>query len=216
MRRLLTRVRLSAAVGAASLALLGGACTADAGDGAPTPAPATSAASGPATSEPAESAAVPGGGTFGSDCPNFPESGEGSLEDLSRRGWILALAATPALSQWSVMTTVAGLQADFARLNEVTVFAPVDGAFQTLGVDRLRQLLRNPPEAADLLRYHVVTEQLSPAELAGSHPTLLAGQEIEVTGSGQDFTVNGEATVVCGNLQAANATIYLIDRVLVP
>jgi hypothetical protein len=81
---------------------------------------------------------VPGGGTFGSDCPNFPESGEGSLEDLSRRGWILALAATPALSQWSVMTTVAGLQADFARLDEVTVFAPVDGAFQTLGVDRIR------------------------------------------------------------------------------
>jgi uncharacterized surface protein with fasciclin (FAS1) repeats len=57
---------------------------------------------------------------------------------------------------------------------------------------------------------------LSPAELAGSHPTLLGGQEIEVTGSGQDSTVNGEATVVCGNLQAANATIYLIDRVLVP
>jgi hypothetical protein len=216
MSRRFSRVRLGTAVVAVTLALLGGACTAGVDDGASAPPSATSTAAGPATSEPAASPGVPAGGTFGSDCPNFPESGEGSLQDLSRRDWLLALAATPALSQWSVMTTVAGLQADFARLEEVTVFAPVDGAFQTLGVDRIRQLLQNPPEAGDLLRYHVVTRRLGTPELAGTHPTLLAGQQIEVTGSGQDFIVNGEAKVVCGNVQAANATIYLIDRVLVP
>ena len=28
--------------------------------------------------------------------------------------------------------------------------------------------------------------------------------------------MNGSAAVVCGNVQTANATVYLIDRVLMP
>ena len=38
----------------------------------------------------------------------------------------------------------------------------------------------------------------------------------EVTGSGEDFTFNGPARVVCGDVQTANATVYLIDGVLLP
>ena len=37
-----------------------------------------------------------------------------------------------------------------------------------------------------------------------------------VTGSGKSFEVNGQAMVVCGNVQTANATVYLIDQVLLP
>ena len=44
----------------------------------------------------------------------------------------------------------------------------------------------------------------------------LAGETLEVTGSGEDFTVNGSAMVVCGNVQTANATVYIIDEVLSP
>ena len=66
-----------------------------------------------------------------------------------------------------------------------------------------------------MLRYHVVSGRLSPEELPGDHRTL-SGQTIEVTGSGEDFTVNGRARIVCGNLQTKNATIYLIDKVLEP
>ncbi|HEX3731867.1 MAG TPA: fasciclin domain-containing protein, partial [Mycobacteriales bacterium] len=40
--------------------------------------------------------------------------------------------------------------------------------------------------------------------------------EITVSGSGSDFTVNGSAKVVCGNVQTANATVYIIDSVLMP
>ena len=50
--------------------------------------------------------------------------------------------------------------------------------------------------------------------LAGDHKTL-AGTTITVEGSGEDFTV-GEAKVVCGNVQTANATVYIIDGVLLP
>ena len=36
------------------------------------------------------------------------------------------------------------------------------------------------------------------------------------TGSGQDFTVDGIAKVICGNVQTANATVYIIDTVMMP
>ena len=35
------------------------------------------------------------------------------------------------------------------------------------------------------------------------------GQNITVTGSGESFTVNGTAQVVCGNVKTANATVYV-------
>ncbi len=37
-----------------------------------------------------------------------------------------------------------------------------------------------------------------------------------MAGSGQDFTVNGNAKVLCGNVHTANATVYLVDTVLMP
>jgi uncharacterized surface protein with fasciclin (FAS1) repeats len=68
---------------------------------------------------------------------------------------------------------------------------------------------------ADLLSYHVVEGQIPPAELAGEHTTLQGGT-LTVEGSGEDFTVNGGAEVVCGDIHADNATIYIIDEVLHP
>jgi uncharacterized surface protein with fasciclin (FAS1) repeats len=66
-----------------------------------------------------------------------------------------------------------------------------------------------------VLTYHLVPGQLTPDQLAGPHETL-QGSTIQITGSGQDFTVNGDSSVVCGNLKTANATVYLIDQVLLP
>jgi uncharacterized surface protein with fasciclin (FAS1) repeats len=152
---------------------------------------------------------------FGTDCPNLPDTGDGSLVDLSNRDWIDALAQVPALSQLSVTTALAGLGNDFSGLQEATVFAPTDSAFRALGLTRGRELLTNPSAAADVLRYHVVPERLAPENLAGEHRTL-SGQTIEIAGSGDDFTVNDTAKITCGNLQTQNASIYLVDHVLQP
>jgi uncharacterized surface protein with fasciclin (FAS1) repeats len=66
-----------------------------------------------------------------------------------------------------------------------------------------------------VLTYHVVPGRLSPDQLAGTHTTLQGGT-IEVAGSGDSFTVNGTAKIVCGNVQTKNATVYIIDGVLLP
>ena len=51
--------------------------------------------------------------------------------------------------------------------------------------------------------------------LRGINADALEGGEVDVTGSGDNLMVNG-AKVICGGVQTANATVYLIDTVLMP
>jgi uncharacterized surface protein with fasciclin (FAS1) repeats len=96
------------------------------------------------------------------------------------------------------------------------VFAPTNDAFAAVPKPTLDKALGDPKGLlTTVLTYHVVPGQLTPDQLAGSHKTLQGGT-LEVTGSGEDFTVNGNSDVVCGNLKTANATVYLIDQVLLP
>jgi uncharacterized surface protein with fasciclin (FAS1) repeats len=60
-----------------------------------------------------------------------------------------------------------------------------------------------------------VPGQVSPEEIADSTQDTVQGGQVEVTGSGDDLMVN-DASVICGGVQTANATVYLIDGVLMP
>ena len=43
------------------------------------------------------------------------------------------------------------------------------------------------------------------------------GSDSDDSGSGEDFTVGSDgATVLCGNIPTDNATVYVIDSVLMP
>jgi uncharacterized surface protein with fasciclin (FAS1) repeats len=74
-----------------------------------------------------------------------------------------------------------------------------------------------------VLTHHVIPGRLTPEQLAGEHTTL-AGDTVTIEGSGEDFSVaadqtvvgSTEASVICGNVQTANATVYIIDQVLAP
>ncbi len=50
--------------------------------------------------------------------------------------------------------------------------------------------------------------------MVGTHTTV-QGAEVTVTGHDGELRVN-DASVVCGGVQTANATVYLIDTVLMP
>ena len=47
-----------------------------------------------------------------------------------------------------------------------------------------------------------------------SHIAKNPGSDLTVEGSGETFTVNGTSNIICGNVQTANATVYLLDGVL--
>ena len=76
------------------------------------------------------------------------------------------------------------------------------------------------PEGAktltSVLTYHVIAGQLSPDKVAGTHETV-NGAKLTVDGSGDSITVGSDkANVICGGVKTANATVYLIDSVLMP
>ncbi|MFI2283344.1 fasciclin domain-containing protein [Nocardia beijingensis] len=97
---------------------------------------------------------------------------------------------------------------------QFTVFAPVDAAFAKVDPATIETLKTDSPALTKLLTYHVVPGRVGPGDIAGDHKTV-EGSTVTVTGSGDNLKV-ADANVICGGLQTANATVYLIDGVLTP
>jgi uncharacterized surface protein with fasciclin (FAS1) repeats len=125
-----------------------------------------------------------------------------------------AASNNPVLSTLVTAVKGAGLVDTLNTAPGITVFAPENSAFAKIPAATLKSVLANKTELTKILTYHVVSGRLSPDQLAGKHTTLEGGT-ITVTGSGSAYTVNG-AKVVCGDVQTANATVYIIDTVMMP
>jgi uncharacterized surface protein with fasciclin (FAS1) repeats len=103
---------------------------------------------------------------------------------------------------------------DTLNSGQYTVFAPTDAAFSKLPPATINELKTNSDMLKSILTYHVVSGQLSPAQVDGSHPSV-QGAPVNVTGSGNGLKVNN-AGLVCGGVPTANAQVYMIDTVLMP
>ncbi len=95
------------------------------------------------------------------------------------------------------------------------VFAPTNDAFAALDPGQLDALKTDPAALYKLDYYHVFLGLLGPDDLQGQRPTQ-QGAEIKVTGKDGDIKVNDNVKVICGGIQASNARIYIIDKVLDP
>ena len=112
--------------------------------------------------------------------------------------------------------TAAGLGDTLNTTQDITVFAPVNDAFAKIDKATLDALLADPTgDLTQILTYHVVAGRIAPDALVGSHTTL-QGSDLTVEGMGDAYTVNGTSNIICGNVQTANATVYLLDGVLLP
>ncbi|SEB86786.1 Uncaracterized surface protein containing fasciclin (FAS1) repeats [Nocardioides exalbidus] len=151
---------------------------------------------------------------FGPGCAGVPTSGEGSVEGMADDPVATAASNNPLLKTLVAAVTEAGLVDTLNSAENLTVFAPTDDAFAAIPKKDLNALLKDKEMLTTVLTHHVIGERLSPADLAGEHETL-AGDMLTVDGSGEDFTI-GDASVVCGNVQTANATVYVVDQVLMP
>jgi uncharacterized surface protein with fasciclin (FAS1) repeats len=98
----------------------------------------------------------------------------------------------------------------------ITVFAPDNAAFAKLPAATLNSVLANKAELTKILTYHVVSGRYTPAQLAAGTPLkTLEGGTVSPALMGGTYQVNA-ADVVCGNVQTANATVYIINTVLMP
>jgi uncharacterized surface protein with fasciclin (FAS1) repeats len=206
--------RLTIAALALALPLSLAACGSDSGADTASSGPMTSSAApsaSPSASMTADTAAMP----FGPGCAAVPADGAGSFAGMAADPVATAASNNPVLSTLVTAVGKAGLGDTLNTAKDITVFAPTNDAFAALDKATLDKAMGDPKGLlTTVLTNHVVEGRLTPEMLAGDHKTL-AGTTITVEGSGEDFTV-GKAKVVCGNVQTANATVYIIDGVLLP
>jgi uncharacterized surface protein with fasciclin (FAS1) repeats len=214
----ITRKRLSAGLAlavAATFALsacsMGGSAAEPSADRS---TPAMEASEEPMAVDPAANLVGPGCAGYAEAVPD----GDGSIEGMSADPVAVAASNNPLLT--TLVAAVSGQLnpevdlVDTLNGDEFTVFAPVDEAFAAIDPATIEALKTDTATLTSILTYHVVPGQIEPADIAGMHTTV-QGADLEVTGSGDDWMVN-DATVICGGVQTANATVYLIDSVLMP
>jgi uncharacterized surface protein with fasciclin (FAS1) repeats len=153
---------------------------------------------------------------FGSGCASVPSSGAGSFTGMATAPVATAASANPLLSTLVTAVKKAGLVDTLNSADGITVFAPDNSAFAKIPAATLTSVLANKTELTKILTYHVVSGRVTPTELAsGKTLKTLEGASVKPAMMGSTYTVNG-ASVVCGNVQTANATVYIISSVLMP
>jgi uncharacterized surface protein with fasciclin (FAS1) repeats len=134
-----------------------------------------------------------------------------------------AAVATPDLSTLVAAVQAAGL-VDPLIAGNLTVFAPVNSAFDALPAGTVTTLLKPENKAAlsKVLTYHVVAGKINLAHMEdGDQLTTLQGQKLTIQKSGHTIslkTTTGQVIMVGTNLSSVikNANAYLIDQVLLP
>jgi len=157
------------------------------------------------------------GEPFGPGCASVPADGAGSFEGMATAPVATAASANPLLSTLVQAVTAAGLVDTLNSAQDITVFAPSNDAFAKVPAADLQALLADKEMLTQVLTYHVVGQPVTPEQLGTAGPfDSLAGPPVTASGSGEEFMVNESANVVCGNVQTANATVYIVDSVLMP
>lgn len=163
----------------------------------------------------------PAANLVGSQCSDYAEQvpeGDGSVAGMAQDPVATAASNNPMLT--TLTDAVSGELNEEVDLvdtlngDEFTVLAPVDDAFADIPEEDLNALAEDPQALTDVLTYHVIPGQMSPEEIAGEHETV-NGATVTIEGEGEELMFD-DAGLVCGGVQTANATVYMIDGVLMP
>lgn len=210
-----------AAAGLAAVAIAGLAgCSSNkpAAQATSSPAPASMSAA-PAAGTPAM--ADPAADLIGSGCSQYAAqnpTGPGSVAGMAQDPVATAASNNPMLT--TLTSALSGKLnpnvnlVDTLNSGEYTVFAPTNAAFDKLPAATVERLKTDSKLLSSILTYHVVNGQASPSKIDGTRTTLQGG-EVTVMGGGDALMVNN-AGLVCGGVHTANATVYMIDTVLMP
>jgi uncharacterized surface protein with fasciclin (FAS1) repeats len=224
-----TMKRIAAATAVVSALTMTAACGSDSSkadssssDTASSAAPSESPSKAPSSSAPAGNAvtanlAGPGCAAYAKAVPK----GTGSVAGMAADPVAVAAGNNPLLK--TLTAAVSGKVnpkvnlVDTLNGSEFTVFAPVDTAFAKIPKATLKTL-STPAGAATLtkiLTYHVVAGQMTPKQIAGKTLKTVEGEKLSISGTANKLK-SQKANVICGGVKTANATVYLIDGVMMP
>lgn len=209
-----------AAAAMLSLTACGGSST-TASSSAPASAPSASSMA-PSPSMSSSAAAMdPAANLVGTGCAAYAAqvpSGKGSVAGMALDPVAVAASNNPILT--TLTAAVSGKLnpkvnlVDTLNGSQFTVFAPVDDAFKKIDAATIETLKTDDALLSKILTYHVVPGQITPDKIVGTHKTVQGGS-VTVTGSKDALMVDG-ANVICGGVKTANATVYMVDSVLMP
>ncbi|HWJ08696.1 MAG TPA: fasciclin domain-containing protein [Nocardioides sp.] len=162
--------------------------------------------------------------TFGPGCSAIPTSGAGSFDGMVKDPVATAASNNPLLSTLvTAVTSIDGLADTLNGAEALTVFAPYNDAFAEIPEADLNSMVMEGKEKGDkstlykILAHHVVGANEKADGVVGDQDTL-AGDQLTIEGDPEsgmtvtDGTVT--ANVLCGNIPTANATVYVIDKVM--
>lgn len=160
---------------------------------------------------------------FGGGCDQLPPAGHaGSLTTMAHQSAAVAIASNPVLSDFAAALRSTPTDTRLNGDRGLTVFAPDNDAFEKLhrgiGDDAFAHL-RSAYDQGSFLPHLIVTQRLSRASLtAAGSVEVDDGDKVTIAGGGPTITVADAglppAHVVCGNIPTANATVFIIDTVL--
>lgn len=157
-----------------------------------------------------------------SDAPVSHPKGQASVQDDESDLNILQVA----ISSEAHTTLVAGVQAAeiehvLVNAGPLTVFAPVNDAFDALPEGTLDELLKpeNKQQLATIITRHAAPGSYDPEALKkeagrGRKLYMATGDYLEVVVDGDEIFVGGAKVI--GTIQTSNGVINVVDKVILP
>lgn len=129
-----------------------------------------------------------------------------------------AIAGIDTLDTFNSALVATGLIAELdVPTRTLTIFAPTNQAFAALPATLMESLMADPATLANVLRYHVVVDQVTTTDLVGFGAALTAlGETVPVTQTAGGAVIIGDATVIQGDIAVTDGLIHIIDSVLLP
>ncbi|ROO90787.1 putative surface protein with fasciclin (FAS1) repeats [Actinocorallia herbida] len=149
--------------------------------------------------------------TFGSGCAAVQGSAGAGLAGMAAQPVVTALADSPELTSFASAVRKAGMVDTLDTAPEITVFAPSNAAWAAVK----KSDLDDGMILTGILMNLIVEGRQGPAELGSGDLETLRGSSLKVAGSDGAYTVGG-ARILCGNISTGNATVHVIDKVLLP
>lgn len=158
------------------------------------------------------------GGSVSSDDQVAPQKGQSTtLDDVSDPNILQVAIGSPDHTTLVAAVQAAELEDVLANNGPLTVFAPVNTAFDALPEGTVESLLlpENKAVLARIIKFHAAPGTYNGAGLKdGSQLFMASGHYVPVTNVDGKITVNGSE--ILGTVVAANGVVHVVGDVFLP
>lgn len=137
--------------------------------------------------------------------------------DTSGQTIVEIVNSISGLSTVAAAINSAGLTTVLEQAGPFTLFVPNNGAFDALPPDQLTAILNDTTNMANILRYHLVLDEVTSADLA-TLPSLLtaSGETLAVTVEDDGRILINNAPIFQADIETSNGVIHVVGELITP